>query len=517
MDLTFPKLLPLYLAGDVRCMDQATIKGPGVSGIDLMERAGKSAFELIRQIRPEATTLSAVAGQGNNGGDAYIVARLAIEAGWDVSVYPSIASPRSTGDAGLALERFKAAGGRVLDFIPEDFEGAEVLVDGLFGTGLNREVDGSDAAIIGAVNRYKARGLSQPINRRTVLALDLPSGLDADSGRLHGCAVEADHTLTFLVAKPGLFTGMGPSRAGQVHLADLGMESELRRAYVPRAFLMEWPPRKPLPRGRETHKGHFGHVLIIGGSPGFSGAAMLAGEAAARVGAGLVSIGTHPNIAGSIGQNRAELMVHGISEKQDLTRLMEKASVIAIGPGLGTSQWARTLLEEALEATCPLVLDADALKLLADMPKQQKNWVLTPHPGEAALMLGVDSRTVQNDRYDAISQLLKDFGGTCVLKGSGTLIGTSGEPLRVGSTGNPGMASGGMGDVLTGVIAGLIAQGMSPSEAAASGVMLHGAAADLAVQADGERGLIASDLFPCLRKLINYPNLLQCQMPCVIL
>lgn len=513
MDFSFPKPSPLFFREDVRSMDQEAILRLEGSGIELMERAGACTFELIRTLRPEARTLSAVAGRGNNGGDAYIVARLALEAGWDVSVYPAPYPAQNSGDAGIAYQRYQAAGGRVLNFIPEDFEGAEILLDGLYGTGLTRTVEGPDAAIIGAANRYRARGLTHQSNQRTVIALDLPSGLDANTGGIHGCAIGADHTITFIAPKFGLFTAMGPSLSGKIHLAELATDPDILRAIPPRGLLMEWPSTSPKPRAREAHKGHFGHVLIIGGHPGFAGAARLAGEAAARIGAGRVTIGTHPELATTLGATRPELMVHGIQTGEALNALINQASVIAIGPGLGNGPWAKTLLDATLEASCPLVVDADGLRMLASSPQKRDNWILTPHPGEAAALLGTSSQSIQDDRYTALHAISKQYGGVCILKGSGTLIGNHSEPVRIASRGNPGMASGGMGDVLTGILAGLIAQGMPPGDAAGAGVMLHGAAADLSAATEGERGLLASDLLPIVRQLLNQPSLLKCRKP----
>jgi NAD(P)H-hydrate epimerase len=256
------------------------------------------------------------------------------------------------------------------------------------------------------------------------------------------------------------------------------------------------------PRARASHKGHFGHVLVIGGERGMAGAPRMAGEAAARVGAGLVSVATRASHAAFVNAARPELMVHPIEEPAELQPLLRKATVVAIGPGLGQTDWSRGMLGAVLESDKPKVIDADGLNLLALDPACRADWVLTPHPGEAARLLNIDTPAVQNDRFEAASKLQAKYGGVCVLKGAGTVI-CSGERIAVGTAGNPGMASGGMGDVLTGVIASLLAQGVSAREAAELGACLHASAADHAAAKGGERGLLATDLFAHLRSLAN--------------
>ncbi len=487
---SFPR--DLYRAEDVRAMDRYAIETVGIPGIELMRRAGASAFAALRERWPEARTLSAICGGGNNGGDAYTVARLAHEAGMDVRIYPVAPPTNLKGDALTAYQDYRAAGGETLDFIPAEFEGAEILVDGLFGTGLDREVGGFHADVIKAVNRFSGH----------VVALDIPSGLHADTGSALGVAVKADLTVTFIGLKQGLFTGEGPEYAGEIVFSDLGTPPEVRYSVKPSAMLLP-PWERGLPaRPRHAHKGHFGHVLVVGGDCGYSGAARMAGEAAARVGAGLVSIVTRKSHADLLNLTRPELMCHGVETAEDLMMPLERATVVAIGPGLGRSEWAKTLLGAVLDTNLPIVADADALNLLAESTRIRDNWVLTPHPGEAARLLGVTSQEIQKDRFDAIRKLQAKFGGVIVLKGAGSLVcGPDGLP-RVCTAGNPGMASGGMGDVLTGVIAGLLAQRLGLFDAAALGVQLHAAAGDEAAKA-GERGLLACDLMDALRRLIN--------------
>ncbi|MGX2040698.1 NAD(P)H-hydrate dehydratase [Methylocaldum sp. MU1018] len=494
MSERYSRSLPkdLYRAGDVRAMDRYAIETAGISGIELMRRAGDAAFAALRERRPGARTLSAICGGGNNGGDAYVVARLAHQAGMDVRVYPVAPPKRLEGDALTAFQDYRAAGGEVLDFIPANFEGAEVLVDGLLGTGLDREVSGLYADVIGAVNRFSGH----------VTALDIPSGLDADTGCALGMVVKADLTVTFIGLKQGLFTGEGPEYAGEIVFADLGAPPEVRHSVKPSARLLpQWTRGLPA-RPRYAHKGHFGHVLVVGGERGYSGAARMSAEAAARVGAGLVSVATRKSHADLLNLTRPELMCHGVETAEELRPLLERATVIAVGPGLGRSEWAKELLGAVLDTDLPIVADADALNLLAANPRKRDDWIITPHPGEAARLLGNSSAEIQKDRFGAVRRLQARFGGVAVLKGSGSLIcGPHGLP-HVCTAGNPGMASGGTGDVLTGVIAGLLAQRLDLFDAAALGARLHGAAGDEAAKA-GERGLLASDLMEPLRRLAN--------------
>jgi len=262
-------------------------------------------------------------------------------------------------------------------------------------------------------------------------------------------------------------------------------------------MLRAWLP----PRPRASHKGDYGHVLVVGGDHGMAGAVRLAGEAAARVGSGLVSVATRLDHAAVIAAARPELMCHGVECARDLCVLLQRASVVAIGPGLGQSAWARELLAALLQTHSPLVVDADALNLLAQEPTRRDHWILTPHPGEAARLLDMTTGQIQADRLYAVQALQQRYGGVCVLKGAGSLVCASGS-IAICEAGNPGMASGGMGDVLTGIIAGLLAQGLSLVDAACAGVYIHAKAGDRAAQ-EGERGLLASDLMPHLRQLVN--------------
>lgn len=484
----------LYRAAQVRELDRTAIEGLGIPGLALMERAGGAAFELLSDAWPEARAISVVCGTGNNGGDGFVLARYALQAGMEVQVLQLGDAARITGDARSNLERFIDAGGRVEPFT-EIVPAAEVIVDGIFGTGLEREVSGDWREAIEAINGHSA----------PVLALDVPSGLHSDTGQVLGVAVSANATISFIGLKQGLFVGAGPDRCGRICFSDLEVPEETYRAEGPSAFRRCWTDQQGLfpPRTKTAHKGDFGHVLVVGGEQGFSGAARMAGEAALRCGAGLVSVATRPEHAAVMSMSCPELMCHGVAGASDLEPLLAHASVIAIGPGLGQGDWGAELLGRLLESGLPLVVDADALNLLALEPAKRENWILTPHPGEAARMLGCSTNEIQVDRFKAVRALQERYGGLAVLKGAGTLAcAGSGRPIVLCNEGNPGMASGGMGDVLTGVIAALLAQGMGAEEAALSAVCLHAAAGDLAARS-GERGLMATDLLPELRWLLN--------------
>ncbi|HHI77107.1 MAG TPA: NAD(P)H-hydrate dehydratase, partial [Gammaproteobacteria bacterium] len=398
---------------------------------------------------------------------------------------------RLKGDARRAWEEAAAAGIEPCAFAGAPPQG-EVLVDALLGTGLDRPLAGDWLAAVEAMN---ASG-------RPVVAVDVPTGLHADGGRVLGAAVQATATPTFIGRKFGLYTGAGPDHAGDVVFHDLGVPADIGAGMEPLAWLIDpvWA-RAMLPlRSRTAHKGCFGHVLVIGGQPGMGGAAQLAGRAALRSGAGLVSLATAPEHAAMISAVRPELMSHGVSGPGELEPLLERATVLALGPGLGQGAWGSALFQAALASGLPLVVDADGLNLLAANPSRREDWVLTPHPGEAARLLGCPVAEVQADRLAAAREIRRRYGGVVVLKGAGSLI--LGERVFLSATGNPGMASGGMGDVLTGVIAALLAQGLAPGEAAAAGACLHGAAGDRAA-GDGERGLLASDLIEALRGVVN--------------
>lgn len=484
----------LYRAEQVRALDRTAIEEHGIPGAELMERAGRAAYRLLRQRWPRARDLTLICGAGNNGGDGYVVARHARNEGLAVRVLQLGDPQRLRGDALTMATRLQEAGGRLEPFqgLPE---ATDLIVDAILGTGLEREVTGDWARAIDAINTHPA----------PVLAIDIPSGLHADLGRVLGTAVRAQATISFIGLKQGLFTGAGPDCCGQVRFDALQVPAAIYARQLLSAGRLDWAKlrdRLP-PRPRSANKGSFGHVLVVGGAPGYAGAARLAGEGALRAGAGLVTIATHPEHAPYLNLTRPELMCRGVAGPEQLEPLLARAQIIAVGPGLDQDTWGEGLLDRVLATRLPLVVDADALNLLAAAPVFRDNWILTPHPGEAARLLGTEPSAIQADRFESIRHLRDRFGGVVVLKGAGTLIlGDSHRPTGVCDGGNPGMATAGTGDVLTGLIAALLAQGLDPEDAARAGVCLHAAAGDAAA-ADGERGLLAGDLLAQIRPLAN--------------
>ena len=482
--------IKLYRAVQIRELERIAIEEYGIASFDLMSRAGQATFQVLKKQYPDAQSIAVFCGSGNNAGDGYIIAKLALESDLNVCVYTVSASKKLKGDALSASQAYRSAGGAVSLFQSEQLITAEVLIDALLGTGLDRAVTGLYATVIKSINRHFA----------PVIAVDIPSGLQADTGNVLGLAVKADYTVTFIGLKQGLFTGQAAEYCGEICYAQLAVPEQIFTDVTASAIRVV---KNQLPlRNRYAHKGDCGHVLIIGGDLGYSGAARLAGEAALRVGSGLVSIATRMKHAGLMNLNRPELMVHGVETPAQLVLLLEKADVIVVGPGLGLSAWAKALFNTAINTEKPLVIDADGLNLLAKSATVKSNWILTPHPGEAGRLLNCSTADIQQDRFAAVLSIQANYGGVAILKGAGTLIASE-HQLAVSNTGNPGMASGGMGDVLAGVLAGLLAQGLSLQDAAHQGVYNHGLAADLAAEKDGERGLLASDLMTYLRQLVN--------------
>ena len=485
----------LYRAEQVRAMDRYAIEQLGISGTVLMERAGAAAFALLQTRWPQAKTIAVVCGSGNNGGDGFVVARLAAEAGLDVRVLLLGDANHLQGDALAASQRLQSVDVDPVPFDRDLLSLCDLVIDAILGTGLQGPVEGERHDAITAVNQT---GLP-------VLALDIPSGLNADTGEVQGVAIKATATISFIGIKRGLYAGEAADYCGEIVFNSLSVPESAYAQQAVEAVRIRYDNFKPLlaPRLRNAHKGHFGHVLVIGGEAGFTGAARMAGEAAARVGAGLVSIGTRASHAASLNAGRPELMVHGLEEETTFHHLAERANVIAIGPGLGQGEWGQHMLNLAMESGLPLIVDADALNILSQAPREYRKWILTPHCGEAARMLGQSTQEIQRDRFAIVANLQQSYGGIAILKGAGTLIAGPEGPIALCHGGNPGMASGGMGDVLTGIIAGLVAQGIKLQEAACLGVCLHAAAGDAAAKAAGERGLLATDLMSWVRRLAN--------------
>ncbi len=484
----------LYNTAQIRSCEQQAPNLYHLNEFQLMLQAGAAAFSFILKKFPHIHHLAVFCGAGNNAGDGYIVARLAHEHGLIVTVYQCKALEDLPDTARKAALEAQAVG--------VEFQGAdepldsevELIVDALLGIGLKGAVYG---IIASAIQQINASGLP-------VVSLDIPSGLNADNGQVVNFCVLATMTLTFIGLKVGMYTLDGPDYCGAIYCHHLKLESYLTSLNPFAHLLNQNHLILPLPkRKKNSHKGAYGHVLVIGGGLGMAGAVALAAKAALRTGAGAVSIATLPEHVSAVLPLIPEAMVWGIGEVKDLQPLLAKASFCIIGPGLGENDWAKSLFLAALSSQMPVVIDASALRLLAQCPQMDDNWILTPHPGEAASLLSCSSKEIQEDRFKAAALIQQKYGGVVVLKGTGTVIQTLEKNLFICPKGNPGMASAGMGDVLSGIIAGLCAQGLSLSEAAMLGVWSHAVAADMITQEQGECGLLASDLLNQLPKILN--------------
>jgi hydroxyethylthiazole kinase-like uncharacterized protein yjeF len=485
----------IYDLIEIRTLEKEAIER-GTPVFTLMQQAGKSAFQFTQTHWPQAKRFAIFCGTGNNGGDGYVLAHAAQKAGLSPLVYtvgdPANLSPT----AKQAAVAYLASGGITQEastFVPQY---TDLIVDAILGIGLT------------GAPREIAHDAIQLINQAKLptLAIDIPSGLNAETGEVKSIAVFATHTLTFIGLKKGLFNNQALSFTGQVHINTLGLASHSFAKLSPRLFrLFPYPALPPLPpRPRQSHKGDFGHVLVIGGDAGYGGAARLAGEAALRTGAGLVSIATHPSHASALNATRPELMVHGITSKSELKCLLPKATVIILGPGMVESTWSQRCYQVAKEAKVPMIIDAGALTFLSKKQEENPHWILTPHPGEAARLLQTKPKKIKEDRFSAVRSISEKFQCLTILKGAGTLIHSPDQQsTSLCDAGNPGMASGGMGDLLTGIVAGLISQSCPLHEAAQWGVLIHATAADLATQHQKEGSLLASDLLPFLPSLIH--------------
>ena len=492
----------VFTAAQSRSLDRLAIDAHGIPGIVLMKRAGRAAWTILRERWPAVVSITVVCGRGNNAGDGYIVAGCALSQGSRVHLIQLGAASALRGDAASARDWAVGLGLVICEVDGDapafDIDG-DVVVDALLGTGAAGDVRPGYAR---AIERIHAA-------RVPVLALDIPSGLSADTGRVLGCAIRADVTVTFIGVKRGLVTGSGPDHAGSIVLDTLGVPPQCH-VQIGGIAALQWSNlRRLVPeRAASAYKHQAGHVLVVGGDSGMGGAVAMAAEAALRVGAGLVSVVTRPEHVAAVLARRPELMVRGIESAIQIDALVERAGVIAVGPGLGRSDWGRALLERVLAAGKPLVVDADALHLLTDRCGTRgviaaTPIVLTPHVAEAARLLGSPVADIQHDRFGAAAALAARVpNGAAILKGAGSVIADS-TRLGLCLHGNPGMASAGMGDVLTGVVAGLMAQGLGVYDSAAAGACLHSLAADRVAARDGARGLLATDLLPELRAILN--------------
>ncbi|AGN86835.1 bifunctional ADP-dependent NAD(P)H-hydrate dehydratase/NAD(P)H-hydrate epimerase [Enterobacter sp. R4-368] len=488
----------VWPAEDLRRAEKEAADSLGITLYELMQRAGEAAFNIAREHFPDARCWLVLCGHGNNGGDGYVVARLAAAAGLSVTLLALESNKPLPEEAAQAREAWLNAGGEIhaADVLwPEQ---VDLIIDGLLGTGLTSAPRDDVAALIDHANAHRA----------PVLALDIPSGLNAQTGAATGAVMQARHTVTFIALKPGLLTGKARDVVGQLHHHALGLDAWLsgQQTSLSRfdaTLLTQWfTPRRPT-----SHKGDFGRLVIIGGDHGTAGAVRMAGEAALRTGAGLVRILTRSENIAPIITARPELMVHELTA-ESLDESLEWADVVVIGPGLGQLEWGKKALQKVENFRKPMLWDADALNLLAINPDKRHNRVLTPHPGEAARLLNCSVAEIESDRLLSARRLVKRYAGVVVLKGAGTVIASDDGETGIIDAGNAGMASGGMGDVLSGIIGSLLGQKLSLYDAACAGCVAHGAAADrLAVQY-GQRGMLATDLFSTLLRVVN-PDVIE--------
>ena len=485
--------LPVFRNAGLREIEAAALAAHPAP--PLMERAGRAAAEIARKVSADrGRGVLVIAGPGNNGGDAFVVARH-LKAWWfKVDVVFASDPAKLPDDARAAFDAWRDGGGTTHDDIPPTGVW-DLVIDGLFGIGLQRDLNDKYAAMVNSINRLAA----------CKLALDVPSGLDSDTGRVRGCAVRADHTVTFIALKPGLLTLEGPEHCGEIHLCTLGVDTPA--ASPAGATIGDDILRTVLPARRaNTHKGDYGSVGIIGGAPGMTGAALLAGRAALQLGAGRVYVGVVGDPAPGYDPVQPELMLRPARDILGLAHL----NAFAVGPGLGPSPDAHGLLAAVLELAQPVVLDADALNLLAADPKLQQlaarrtaPTLLTPHPAEAARLLATDTAGVQADRVAAACAIAARYKSSVVLKGAGSVCALPDGKWFINTNGNPGMASAGMGDVLTGFIAALLAQRADANTALLAAVCLHGAAGDALAAAQGQLGMTASECIAAARSLLN--------------
>ena len=497
-------------------LDRKAIADFGIAGDVLMDRAGHGVAETVQFLARIAgcdnPLIQLIAGRGNNGGDAFVAARYLKERGYEVEVWLAAEAGAATGDALKHLSKLKAAK-ITLHELPtkgewddeasaSDLSGC-ILVDGILGTGLSGPARGPAAGAISYINALASRNL--------VVAIDVPSGLNSDTGKAEGDVVVADITATMGLPKRGLLEPEAIEYVGTVEVVDIGLPPELTdRAQsdmemITAADLREILGRRP----RNAHKGMFGHVLIIGGAPGYAGAVALAAEAAARSGAGLVTVLVPATVAPVVAGMIPEAMVHGGAQTEAGSlaadclakwgRRLGDFSAVLMGPGMTTHEDTRVLVEQVLaESRAPVIVDADALNVCAGrldiLQKASGPIVLTPHPGEMARLMGSQVQDIQSDRFNAARRVAEQTSAVTVLKGAGTVVAAKGRLLNVNLTGNPGMASGGMGDVLSGLIAGLAAQGVAPFDAARAGVYLHGRAGDNVAWRTSQAGMIAGDV-----------------------
>jgi len=505
----------LATAAEMRRFDRLATERYGIPGIILMENAGRHVFDVVCSMMGslEGGRITIISGKGNNGGDGFVAARRLRDAGASVCVFMLGDSDDVTGDARVNLDILSNTGLTVSrinspDELAFGLAHCDIVVDAILGTGLKGEVHGLAADVIAAINS----------SRRPVVAVDIPSGMDADTGRVLGVCVKADCTATFALGKVGLFMYPGTAFAGRVFVGDIGIPHALYDQIAAEVIVPQWVSDRLPRRSRDAHKGAFGTTAVIAGSRGMSGAAALASEAVLRVGAGLSILCVPSGLQNAMMIKLTEVMTRGLPETSDGTvssdaledtlSICKQAASTVIGCGLGVNDDTCEFVYGIVGSSAsPIVIDADGLNCLSRNVKvfegPHGDIVITPHPAEMARLLGTVTAEIQSDRMGAAKTAASKFSCVTVLKGAGTIIAHPDGRVFVNTTGNPGMATGGTGDVLAGVIGGLISQGMNSFDAAVCGVYIHGLAGDIAAERIGEAGMLAGDLLHALPEAIK--------------
>ena len=495
----------LFDAKTVGELDRLACEKGNISPFELMRRAGDGVFaELLENFgRPDC--IHVFCGAGNNGGDGYITASLAAHEKISVRIYELGNPERMSEETKQARQHCVDANISCGPFDVGCNLSEGVIVDCLIGTGFIGTLSDEFSVAIECINS----------SLLPVIAADIPSGLDSDTGAVQDVAVKADLTVTFVAPKQGLFTGRGPALCGDIIYDSLEISTDILNQREPSAELMsvddllEYFPETEA----DVHKSQRGHCMVIGGDHGTGGASLLAAQSCLHLGAGLTSHATRPEHVSASLVRQPEIMACGVVSGQELEPLLDRPTVLVIGPGLGRSSWSEQMLQKAMSMDVPMVVDADALNIIAEgrvvTDVANRSWVMTPHSGEAARLLGVSVAEVEMDRFAAVRQLQQKYNAVILLKGAGTLIcGDQTRPIQVCPYGNPAMATAGMGDILSGVIGALIAQGMDVQTATELGCCIHSKAADVAVDELGHRGLVASDLMPFFREILNQSTFL---------
>ena len=490
----------LYDANTVKKFEQQAVASGAVTEFDLMLKAGACAYAELREAFGIPSKLHVFCGSGNNGGDGYVIAQLALVDGIPVCLYEFGSAEKLSVEAKAARQLCIDAKVSFSDFSITTDLSAGVIVDSLLGTGLEGPLREGVSEAIDCINN----------SMLPVLAVDIPSGLCADTGHVDTVAVRADVTVTFVAAKQGLFTAVGPAVCGDVVYDSLDVDEAILQQYPPSTVLMslehliDFLPELAV----DGHKYQRGYCMVIGGDYGSGGAAILAAQSSLVTGAGVTGLATREQHIAACLTRQPEIMACGVASGQQLEPLLDKPSVLVLGPGLGQSSWSEQLLQKAIAINLPTVMDADALNILAQgrvvSDFSDRRWVLTPHVGEAAKLLAVSVADVERDRFAAVRAIQEKYSAVVVLKGVGSLVlGVRSKTIHICPYGNPAMATAGMGDLLSGIIGGLLAQGLDLDTAAELGCCLHAEAADMAVEEQGLRGFVASDILNFLPATLN--------------